>query len=185
MILLAFFDKDISEQLFAEFSAKQEQISGSTGLLVWLDAFRSVEGQWDSDLFQETLIRLGDSSLLQAFVRGLDRFYHASLHPLTKYWIHLRTDISPSQENTCIAGMLVANILQNSCQAQHFNLSLLIKQNITSHIIALEESYQEFFISQSYIPSNQEIFDECKTSQIWFVKFFSEIGLYHHSEIIC
>ncbi|MCJ1345366.1 hypothetical protein MMC31_003573 [Peltigera leucophlebia] len=87
LTLLAFFDeKDISEQFFAGFSTNQEQISESTKLLKWLNAFRSAKGKWDSDFFEDVLICLRDSSLLQAFARGLDGFYHASLHPLIKDW---------------------------------------------------------------------------------------------------
>ena len=88
LTLLAFFDeKDISEQLFAGFSNNQEQMSESAKLLIWLKAFSSLEGQWNSDLFEDVLIRLRNSSLLQAFARGLDGFSHASLHPLVKDWI--------------------------------------------------------------------------------------------------
>ncbi len=87
LTLLAFFnEKDILEQLFAEFSINQEQISERAKLLIWLNAFSNIEGQWDSDLFQDVLIRLKDSSLLQAFARERDGFYHASLHPLVKDW---------------------------------------------------------------------------------------------------
>ena len=49
-------------------------------------------GQWDSDLFEDALIHLRDSSLLQAFARESDGFHHTSLHPLVKDWIRLRTD---------------------------------------------------------------------------------------------
>ena len=185
LTLLAFFDeKDISEQLFAGFSANQEQITESAKLLIWLNAFSSAEGKWDSDLFEDVLISLSDSSLLQAFARGLDGFFHASLHPLIKDWIRLRTDKSISQENTCMAGTLVRKILMSSWQKQHFDLPLLTKQNITSHIIALEESYQEFFIPQPSIPSNQKIFDEFTFSQSWFARFLLDIGLYHLAEIM-
>ena len=185
LTLLAFFDeKDISEQLFAEFSAKQEQISESTKLLIWLNAFNSVEGQWNSELFGDVLICLKDSALLQAFTRGLDGFYHTSLHPLVKDWIHLRTDKSISQENICMAGTLVAGVLWNSWQKQHFNLPLLTKKNIISHIIALEDSYQEFFIPQPSILSNQKISDGYTISQFWFARFLLDTGLYHLSEII-
>ena len=185
LTLLAFFDeKDISEQLLSEFSADCEQISDSAKLLTWLNAFRSVESQWNSDLFEDSLLRLRDSSLLQAFARRLDGFYHASLHPLVKDWIHLRTDYSTSRENTCMAGILVADILRNSWQKEHFYLPLITKQNITSHIIALEEGYQEYFVSQPYIPSNQTIFDDCIESQFWFAKFLRETGLYYLSEIL-
>ncbi len=58
LTLLAFFDeKDISEQLFSGFITNQEQISESAELLTWLNAFSSVEGQWDSDFFEDVLIR--------------------------------------------------------------------------------------------------------------------------------
>ena len=185
LTLLAFFDeKDISEQLFAGFSINQERISESSKLLVWLDAFKNVEGQWDSDLFVDVLIRLRDSSLLQAFAREPDGLYHTSLHPLVKDWIRLRIDRSISQENTYMAATIVREILVNSVQKQHFDLPLLAKQSIPSHIIALEESYQEFFISPPYIPSNQRIFDEYTNSQIWFALFLSSAGLYHLAKVI-
>ena len=186
LTLMAYFnEKDISEQLFAIFNANEEQILESAKLLMWLKSFISSEtNQWDSDFFGDVLIRLSDSSLLQAFARGLDGFYHASLHPLIKDWIRLRTDKSTSQENTCVAAMLVSEILFNSWQKQHFDLSLLTKQEIAFHIIALEESYQDFFIPQPSIPSNQKLFDEYTNSQFWFAKFLLNTGSYHLSEII-
>ena len=99
LTLLAFFDeKDISEQLFAGFSTNQEQISESAKLLIWLNAFSSTGGQWDRDLFEDVLMRLRDSSLLQTFARGLDGFCHVSLNPLIKDWIRLRTNESTSQK---------------------------------------------------------------------------------------
>ena len=206
LTLLAFFDeKDISEQLFAGFSAKQKKIRESTKLLIWLnafknakrkkipesakllswlDAFRSIEGQWNSDLFKNVLIRLRNSSLLQAFAQGLDGFCHVSLHPLVKDWIRLRTDRSIGQDNTYMAATLVREILLNSWQKQHFHLPLCTKQNITSHIIALEDSYQEFFIPKPSTPSKQKIFDEYIISQSWFGSFCLTTGSYHLSEII-
>ena len=186
LTLLAYFnEKDISEQLFAIFNANKEQILKSTKLTLWLKAFVSSEtDQWDSDFFGDVLLRLSDSSLLQAFARGLDGFYHASLHPLIKDWIRLRTDKSASQENTYVASMLVSKILINTWQKEHFDLPLLAKQDIASHIIALDESYQEFFIPQPFIPSNQKIFDEFRISQFWFAKFLLTTGSYHLSEIM-
>lgn len=100
LTLFAFFDeKDISEQLFAEFDSGQEEMSESAKLLIWLNAFRGSGGQWDSDLFTDVLIRLRNSSLLQAFTRESDGFYHSSLHPLIKDWIRLRTNESIIREN--------------------------------------------------------------------------------------
>ncbi len=185
LTLLAFFDeKNISEQLFAGFNANKEQILESAKLLIWLKAFCNAEGQWDSDLFVDVLTRLRDSSLLQAFVQGSDGFYHASLHPVVKDWIRLRTDKSISQENTSMAATLVTEFLVNSWQNQHFYLPLIAEQNILSHIMALEESYQVVFISHPYIPSNQKILDEYKTFQFWFARFLSSTGSYHLAEII-
>ncbi len=186
LTLLAYFnEKDISEQLFAIFNANEEQTMESAKLLMWLKAFISSHtNQWDSDIFVDVLIRLRDSSLLQTFAQGLDGFYHASLHPLIKDWIRLRTEKSASQENTCAAAMLVSEILVNSWQNEHFKMSLLTKQEIASHIIALEESYQEFFIPQPSILSKQMIFDEYSISQSSFAHFLHKTGLYHISKII-
>ena len=83
-----------------------------------------------------------------------------------------------------MAATLVKEILVNAWQKQHFDLPLFTKQNTTSHIIALEESYQEFFISQPYIPSNQRIFDEYINSQSWFARFLLMSSSYHLAEII-
>lgn len=108
LTLLAYFDeKDISEQLFSGFSTIKKQGLETAKLLTWLDAFSNVKGQWDSDVFEGVLIRLRDLSLLQAYAREPDGFYHASLHPLVKDWIQLRTDRSLSQENTYMASRLV------------------------------------------------------------------------------
>ena len=115
LTLLAFFDeKDISEQLFAVFSTNQEPMSETAKLLMWLNSFRNVEGQWDSSLFEDALIRLRDSSLLQAFARESDGFYHTSLHPLIKDWIRLRTNRSISRDNTDMAATIVTEIIYNS-----------------------------------------------------------------------
>ncbi len=185
LTLLAFFDeKDISEQLFAEFSNNQEWMSESAKLLIWLNTFSNVEGQWDSDRFEDVLIHLRDSSLLQAFARGLDGFCHASLHPLVKDWIRLRMDRSISQDNTYMAATLVTELLMDSWQKECFDLPLLAKLNVPSHIIGLEESHQDFFIPQASILSNHKIFDEYTTSQIWFAEYLSNTGLYHLSATI-
>ena len=175
LTLFAFFhEKDISEQLFAGFRANQEPVSETAKLLVWLKAFTGADGHWESDLFEDVLISLRDSSLLQAFAQEVDKFYHSSLHPLIKDWIRLRTDISISQENTHLAATLVKESLVDSVQKERFDLPLLAKQNIPLHIIALEENYQEFFNSQPYIPSNQNIFDEYTDSQLWSARFCSK-----------
>ena len=185
LTLLAYFDeKDISEELFAGFSTIKERELKSTKLLMWLDAFSNVDGQWDSDLFEDVLIRLRDSSLLQAFARESDGFYHTSLHPLVKDWIQLRVDRSVSQDNTYMAATLVMEILWNSWQNGHFDIPLLAKQNIPSHIIALEDSYQDFFIPQPSLPSNPKIFAEYTTSQSWFAGFLSINGSYHTAATI-
>ena len=63
-------------------------------------------------------------------------------------------------------------------------MPLLAKQNILLHIMALEESYQEFFIPQPSIPLNQRIFDEYTISQFWFARFLLKSGSYHLAEII-
>ena len=186
LTLLAFFDeKDISEQLFAQFCTDlDEQVLKSAKLLKWLKAFSNTEGKWNGDLFGDVLIRLRDSSLLQPFVRGLDGFYHTSLHPLVKDWIRMRIDRSICQENTYMAATLVTEILFNSWQNRHFDYPLLTKQNIISHVIASEENYQDFFTSTPYIPSNRTIFDEYMMSHIWFARFLQASGLYNLAEII-
>lgn len=83
-----------------------------------------------------------------------------------------------------MATMLVTEILLNSWQKQCFDLPLLVKLNVLSHIIVLEESHHDFFIPQTFISSNHKILDKYTTSQIWFAKYLLSIGLYHLSATI-
>lgn len=62
-------------------------------------------------------------------------------------------------------------------------MPLLTKQKIWSQIIALEGSYQEFFISPLDTPPEQKIFDDCTTLQSWFAEFLWSNGSYHLVEI--
>ena len=85
LTLFAFFDnKDISEQLLAEFGAYEKKASKSAKLLTWINGFTNASGQWDTDSFADVLITLRDLSLLQGFAQESDGFYHSSLHPLIK-----------------------------------------------------------------------------------------------------
>ena len=134
-------------------------------------------------MFGDVLVRLRDSSLLQAIAQ--DGLYHASLYPLVKDWIILHTDKSTCQENTCMAEALVADVLKNSWQKENFDLLLRIKQNLKLHIIVLEENYQDFFILQPCIPSGQKALDKyISLLQPWFVKLLRDDGSYHLAEII-
>ena len=115
LTLFAFFDnKDISEQLLAEFGAYEKEASESAKLLTWINGFTSPSGQWDTDSFAEALITLRDLSLLQGFAQEPDGFYHSSLHPLIKDWIRLRTSKLIGQENTYMAAWLLSSRLSNS-----------------------------------------------------------------------
>lgn len=83
-----------------------------------------------------------------------------------------------------MAATLVKEILANSWEQGHFDLQLPAKQNVLLHIIAMEESYEEFFVAHVYMPSNQAIFNEHAISQFWFARFLSSAGSYHLAAII-
>lgn len=89
--------------------------------------------------------------MLQEFTEGPDGIYHSSSHRVTEDWIRLRTNNQLCQENTFMAARLVKNILLNSWVKAHFQLPLYAKQNILSQIVALEDSYKEYFASQANI----------------------------------
>ena len=180
LTLFAFFDnKDISEQLLAEFGAYEEEASESTKLLTWINGFINASGQWDTDSFAEVLITLRDLSLLQGFAQEPDGFYHSSLHPLIKDWIRLRTS-----KLTYMAAWLLSRRLLNSWHNQYFDLPLSAEQNILLNIVALEEAIEEFSVSQVEIPANQDIFNEYLSSQSWFARYLSSRGSYQLAEII-
>ena len=186
LTLFAFFDnKDISEQLFAEFEANEKAKSTSAKLLTWLNAFNDdTSGEWSSDSFVDVLITLRDLSLLQGFAQEPNGYYRLSLHPLIKDWIQLRTSKLAGQENIYMAATVVSEMLSSSWRVGHFELPLSFKQSILLHIVALEEAHEEFFVSQVDIPANQDIFIEYLTSQFWFAKFLSSSGLYQLALII-
>ena len=121
--------------------------------------------------------------MLLAFTREVDGFFHTSLNAPVKDWIRMRTEKSIRQENTCMATALVTESSQILGIKQNFDLPLLTKQKIWSQIIALEESYQEFFISPLDTPPEQKIFDDCTTLQSWFAEFLWSNGSYHLVEI--
>ena len=186
LTLFAFFDnKDISEQLFAEFESYEEAKSTSAKLLTWLNAFTDdTSGEWSSGSFADVLITLRDLSLLQGFAQEPNGYYHLSLHPLIKDWIQLRTSKLVGQENIYMAATLVNGMLLSSWRNEHFELPLSSKQKILLHIVALEEAHEEFFVSQVEIPANQDIFDEYLTLQHWLAKFLSCRGFYQLAVII-
>ena len=186
LTLFAFFDnKDISEELFAEFKANEETHPKSTELLTWLNAFTNrTTGGWNSDAFAETLVTLRDLSLLQGFFREPNGFYHLSLHPLIKDWIRLRTSKLVGQENTYMAATLVSGMILSSWRNEHFQLASLSKKNILLHVVELEEAFQEFFSPLAELPANQDTFDEYLDWQFWFAKFLKESGSYQLATII-
>ena len=187
LTLFAFFnDKNISEELFAEFKANEETHPKSAGLLIWLNAFANgATGEWDSDAFAEKLVTLRDLSLLRVFSQGANGFYNLSLHPLLKDWIRLRTSKLVGQENTYMAATLVGGMILSSCRNDHFQLAELSKKNILPHVVELEEAFQEFFGPQGEMPASQEdIFGEYLDWQFWFSKFLNESGSYQLATII-
>ena len=102
LTLFAFLDnKDISEQLLAEFHADTKEESKTAKLLTWLDGFTNAKGQWDSDSFADVLITLRDLSLLQGFSQELDGFYHSSLHPLIKDWSSITIVVHEPPQHQC------------------------------------------------------------------------------------
>ena len=172
LTLFAFFDnKDISEQMFARYNANEERDPEIAELLIWLNAFTSEGGKWDSELFAAVLLTLTDLSLLQDF----------TIHPYIRL---LKTGFDYElanrfvKKNTCMAAALVNGILVNSLHEGQPELSLSTKQNILSNIIALEEAYQEVYFSRVDIYSNQTLFDEYINIQSWFADFPFGIGSY-------
>ena len=186
LTLLAFLDnEDISEQLFAEFNNCEKANPKSAKLLDWLTAFTSgTSGQWDSDSFAEVLITLRNLSLLQGFAPEPDGFYHASLHPLIKDWIQLRTGARVGQDNTYMAATLLSGMLSNSWRKDQFELPLSVQQNFLLHIMALEIAHEKYFSWQVEIPEPRDIHNEYRTSQFWFARFLSSIGSYQLAVIL-
>lgn len=180
LTLFAFFnDKDISEEFFAEYkSAGDESTTETTQILEWLQHFTDDEGQWDSHLFRDVLIRLKDLSLLQTFAREPDGFYHSSLHPLVKDWTQLRIGESAYPENTLAAATLVSGLIVRHWHNQQCHLPLIAKQTILVHIMTQEENYETHSKLRSPVPFSQRNLEEYLTAQHWFAHFLLCMGSY-------
>jgi tetratricopeptide (TPR) repeat protein len=83
---------DVSEQILKVFCENIQPWDSPMAMRGSPGAFLAAHlGAWNTGTFSELLAEFSDLFLVQGYYRGNDGFYHASLHPLVKDWIVLRT----------------------------------------------------------------------------------------------
>ncbi|KAH7363813.1 hypothetical protein BKA65DRAFT_122788 [Rhexocercosporidium sp. MPI-PUGE-AT-0058] len=160
LTLFAFFDcKDISEQLFSEYTKRaqiferyhwpvdcllsclgEEYPDGQ--LLGGWDGDRKLDGlkQWDSGSFGEILSDLSEMSLVQSWAWGEDEYRHISLHPLIKDWIRIRSNDEETRQYALVSSSILDAVLDANYYQESFIFPLSTQQILLSHIDAYKEN---------------------------------------------
>ena len=184
LTLFAFFDhKDISEEYFVQWNADADKQEINQLFQCFTEFYDNGTG-WDKEKFKDTSIKLKELSLIQSFVPDRAGFCHASLYPLVKDWIRLRTEVDASQRNTIIATMLIAHLAENSWSNSKYELSLSTKQILLSHLFVQEEHYQEFFPKGSNTLLTPAQMEEYIDSQLDAALFLHEMGFHDRAAVI-
>jgi tetratricopeptide (TPR) repeat protein len=168
LTLLAFFDpRDIPEGLFEAYSRQQTRLLSIDNVYADTKAsleseqraskgtlpvpyhspglfLRQYQGNWDSTSFYEALLVLRRLSLVQITTSGKGASLHASLHPLIRDWLRLRTPRHECRYYSSSAAACVYKILAGTRDWAAFQMSLPEKQLIIEHINAYATNIAEF-----------------------------------------
>ncbi|KAI9684109.1 MAG: hypothetical protein M1829_003379 [Trizodia sp. TS-e1964] len=183
LTLFGFFNhKDISERIFEEFCLKKDPLDQLASCLDSLiDIFQE---SWDGDLFLDILSELRDLSLLQNFAPEADGFQHFSLHPLVKDWIRLRTDKKICQEYSLIATEMLAEVIESYWRNHQYDMSLVAKQEILSHVDVQMENYRDFLGIGMVASFKKMQLIEFANSQSSFERIYFNTGRFNEAEDI-
>ena len=181
LTLLAFFDnKNISENIIAAYS-DLTRADKTMALLAWMKCFTSPENVWQGDVFEDALILLRDSSLLQSFSRSENGECHASMHPLIKDWIRLRSGKLACQQYAMMAAFLLGAYLESLTEKPDLgfkHLSLHTKQSLVMHTLAQKENYEEYMTLNSGTDHCTELLGDYASMLSCFTIFLLDVGLY-------
>jgi len=161
LTLGAFIDtNNVGEGLFSLYS---QQINKPT----WLDAFMT-DGEWDSDKYQDSVVRLCSVSLVTTIDLMSDdaRF---SFHPLIAEWLKLRIDQSSRARYTEEAIHVVRLFVDNGDKKE---MPIRDKGETLAHLDKIIEH------DQAYHASGRHISHALKEATISFGSFYRRLGRY-------
>ena len=140
----------------------------------------AADNKWSSDLFEDALIVLKDLSLVQAFGKEMDGYWHLSLHPLIKDWFRLQMGTSTFQNNMLMAAMLLGSMMQShwDWDKRLWQLPISDKQIILGHVIAQEENYEQHSFLQPAVTLNEHCLEDYASQQKVFADFLITVGFY-------
>jgi hypothetical protein len=110
-------------------------------------AFLSLyEHKWDSDSYCDALATIAQLSVVEGFSKVPDGMYKATLHPLVRDWIRLRTGNTACAKNTYLAATCIHRLLQPGLIFDHFfTMSFSIGQGMLKRIAANMMNMEAYF----------------------------------------
>ncbi|RDW75382.1 hypothetical protein BP6252_06524 [Coleophoma cylindrospora] len=152
LTLLAFFDsRTVSENLLQNYCTNQDAQLDIDDPVVTINTaaaresanqqpnpgvfFSRLAKAWDPEYYCDILVLLGKLSLTQPFSRHDNSLYIASLHPLVKDWIRIRTNFVNYQKYVSLAGTCIYRLLDLTPHPNNiYELSLPEKQELQAHL---------------------------------------------------
>jgi tetratricopeptide (TPR) repeat protein len=135
------------------------------------------EKTWDSDLYCDALATMSQLSLVEGFSKAPDGTYKATLHPLVRDWIRLRTDNVSCAEYTYLVAICIYRLLRPGLINDHFTMGFSIGQDVLKHLDAHVINVEDFF------PQGSDVLDKSKRTclveyGLTFGGFYYEFGEY-------
>ena len=164
LTLGAFIDtNNIGEGLFSLYCEGEDRPE-------WLEAFMT-DGEWDSDLYQDTVVRLLSVSLVTSIdLTSQDARF--SFHPLIAEWLKLRIDPKERARYTEEAIRVVRMFVDNGDKKE---MPIRYKGETLSHMDKIIEHDHTYF-SKSKVESHA-----LKDATISFGSFYRRLGRYHET----
>ena len=118
------------------------------------------EKTWNSDLYCDALATIAQLSLVEGFEKAPDGMYKATLHPLVRDWIRLRTEKTACVKYTYLAATCIHRLLRSGLINKYFTLGFSIGQDLLKHIAAHVMNMEDYF------PQASDILDGRKTARL-------------------
>ena len=143
--LLAFFDeKDISEELFAQYYRKLAHDTNPPDY--WLADLVDKRG-WSSIKFARMMVELSNLSLVSPFEKREDGFLHFSLHPLVRDWIRIRQDMNLTLENISLASAMLCCSIMARMHTNSHDLGFRTFCPLSSETFRITSEQRTFYLA--------------------------------------
>lgn len=167
LTLAAFINtNNVSEGLFSLYSQQDNRPD-------WLDAFMD-GGAWDSDKYQDTVVRLYSIALVTTINLMTDDA-RISFHPLVAEWLKLRIDQVARAQYTEEATRLVRLFVDNGDKKE---MPTQDRIETLGHIDKIIEHHQNFQISGKHISH------ALKQATVSFGSFYRRLGRYRETRTL-